>query len=128
MSTLVVFLSAVVSRCMLRSRSERSSVNVESIFLDCASRAAVVFTVWTTCRISGSAANAAIIALAYLALRSTDGAGVGVGGAVAGGGVGGAALVQARTASAHDMTSAQRTRTFGRDIAASMKRPFATVK
>ena len=52
----------------------------------------VAFTVWTTCRTRGSAANAAIMALAYLALRSTDGAGVGVGCGVAGAGVGGAAL------------------------------------
>src|SRR6476619_7385001 len=108
MSNLAVFLSAVVSRCMLRSRSERSSVIVALIFLDCASRAAVAFTVWTTCRTRGSAANAAIIALAYLALRSTDGAGVGAGGGVAGGGVGGAELEQAITVSAHDNTSAPR--------------------
>src|SRR6476660_1057052 len=101
MSNLAVFLSAVVSRCMLRSRSERSSVIVESIFLDCASRAAVAFTVWTTCRTRGSTANAAIIALAYLAPRSTDGAGVGAGDGVAGAGVGVAAVEQATTASAH---------------------------
>ena len=121
--------SAVVSRCMLRSRSDRSSVIVASIFLDCASRAAVVFTVWTTCRTRGSAANAAIIALAYLALRSTDGAGVGAGdvrwqapASVA------RHLNRRATASAHAKANAPRTRTFERDIRASMQRPFATVK
>src|SRR5258705_1022516 len=101
MSSLVVFFAAVVSRCMLRSRSERSSVIVASNFLDSASRVAVVFTVCTTCRTSGSAANAAIMALADLALRSTEGAGVGVGGPVAGAGFGGAPLVHAWTANEH---------------------------
>src|SRR4029079_16980049 len=127
MSNLVVFFSDVVSRCMLRSRSERSSVIVESIFLDCASSAAVALTVWTTCRTRGSAVNAAIIALAYLALRSTDGAGVGAGDGLAGAGGGGVAFEQAPTASAHAKANAPRTRTFERDIRASMKRRFATV-
>src|SRR6476469_7853212 len=115
MSSLVVFFSAVVSRCMLRSRSERSSVIVASIFLDSASREAVDFTVWTTCRTKGSAANAAIIALAYLALRSTDGAGVGTGCGVAGGEVSCAEPEPATTASVHAKANAPRTKRFERD-------------